>query len=449
MNYHHIRKVDNMKRFATGICLAALLFVVWLLPAQAAAYTFQDPATYAYGEVEYLYTYDKDTHMQKHYSVSRSQMEYIVSMYINALANDGTFMYLGETSSDEYIYHSFGAVKGYNFDTFKIKSYGVALTPTCCITVQYKVDGTQLYVRYSKDLDIGDKGFRMTDDPNYVAPTPRPTPTPKPTKVPTPVPTARPTAAPTPYIPPVYVPTARPTATPVPTPVVLSYGSTGIDVEAMQRRLKELGYYTGKIDGKFGQGTYDAVRLFQSQHGLQADGVAGSQTLNKLYSGQAHYVVVTATPRPTATPYVPQPTYYPVYATTAPSSSQSLLKIQDPVAYSGNALVYSYVSETPAYRQYCYKVPGGNTAGYVTSLVNALIYNETTLQFAGTTKSTDGTMTYYSFAPRTGYNYGTFKAYQYGQEMTPSCSLTIGYREGLVYVLISPKLNLVDKGWRY
>lgn len=87
-----------------------------------------------------------------------------------------------------------------------------------------------------------------------------------------------------------------PTPTPSPTPSVLSSGSTGDEVKRMQQRLKELGFYTGEIDGDFGKGTKNAVMLFQKQHELEADGIAGSMTLTKLYSDAAHQIIVTPTP---------------------------------------------------------------------------------------------------------------------------------------------------------
>ena len=87
-----------------------------------------------------------------------------------------------------------------------------------------------------------------------------------------------------------------PTPTPSPTPSMLSSGSTGDEVKRMQQRLKELGFYTGEIDGDFGKGTKNAVMLFQKQHELEADGIAGSMTLTKLYSDAAHQIIVTPTP---------------------------------------------------------------------------------------------------------------------------------------------------------
>ena len=57
----------------------------------------------------------------------------------------------------------------------------------------------------------------------------------------------------------------------------------GEAVSALQTRLKALGYYSGTVDGDFGSGTITAVKSFQEQNGLKADGIAGTSTLNKLY----------------------------------------------------------------------------------------------------------------------------------------------------------------------
>ena len=95
-----------------------------------------------------------------------------------------------------------------------------------------------------------------------------------------------------------YVPTAAPTQT----PSVLSKGDKGETVKSMQQRLKELGFYAGDVDGDFGGGTQEAVRLFQNQHGLLVDGIAADQTLSALYSDAAKRVVVTPTPDPASLP---------------------------------------------------------------------------------------------------------------------------------------------------
>ena len=77
-------------------------------------------------------------------------------------------------------------------------------------------------------------------------------------------------------------PTEAP-ATPTQTPPSLQRGFTGSDaVRAVQKRLKELGYYNGSADGDFGPATEAAVKAFQKANGLKADGKVGKQTLAKM-----------------------------------------------------------------------------------------------------------------------------------------------------------------------
>ena len=67
----------------------------------------------------------------------------------------------------------------------------------------------------------------------------------------------------------------------------LRYGDQGLAVLALQTRLKDLKYNPGTLDGIFGQNTLIAVRAFQQNNFLTADGVAGSRTLNALNSSSA------------------------------------------------------------------------------------------------------------------------------------------------------------------
>ena len=50
----------------------------------------------------------------------------------------------------------------------------------------------------------------------------------------------------------------------------------------VQIALKKAGYYNGAIDSKLGSGTKKAIKQFQQDHDLKADGVIGRQTWDKL-----------------------------------------------------------------------------------------------------------------------------------------------------------------------
>lgn len=52
--------------------------------------------------------------------------------------------------------------------------------------------------------------------------------------------------------------------------------------KAIQSRLKDLGYYTGPIDGYLGGNTIPAIKAFQRDYGLSVDGIVGPQTLQAL-----------------------------------------------------------------------------------------------------------------------------------------------------------------------
>lgn len=138
-------------------------------------------------------------------------------------------------------------------------------------------------------------------EPTDSAPTADPTPSPEPTATPTPAVYA-PFGAQYGYggadlIPKTPTPdpaqsTPIPTAEPTPAPTAkaartLKKGSTGEDVKKLQQALIDLGYLSDTADGTFGAKTQDAVTLFQSVNGLDADGLAGAKTQALLFSGTA------------------------------------------------------------------------------------------------------------------------------------------------------------------
>ncbi|MBD2066298.1 peptidoglycan-binding protein [Leptolyngbya sp. FACHB-671] len=76
------------------------------------------------------------------------------------------------------------------------------------------------------------------------------------------------------------------TGAPVNMPV-LQRGSKGQAVITLQETLKITGRYTGQIDGDFSLITDSAVRSFQKNAGLVADGIVGSRTwyaLSKIFA---------------------------------------------------------------------------------------------------------------------------------------------------------------------
>ncbi|HHV64429.1 MAG TPA: spore cortex-lytic enzyme [Peptococcaceae bacterium] len=62
----------------------------------------------------------------------------------------------------------------------------------------------------------------------------------------------------------------------------LSQGSKGAEVKDLQKRLTQLGYQVGKVDGIYGKSTAAAVTRFQKDRGLKADGIAGEKTIKEL-----------------------------------------------------------------------------------------------------------------------------------------------------------------------
>lgn len=61
-----------------------------------------------------------------------------------------------------------------------------------------------------------------------------------------------------------------------------AYGSRGSEVREIQTRLKKWGYYSGAVDGIFGNQTLTAVKYFQKKNGLTVDGIVGKATLAAL-----------------------------------------------------------------------------------------------------------------------------------------------------------------------
>jgi peptidoglycan hydrolase-like protein with peptidoglycan-binding domain len=76
-------------------------------------------------------------------------------------------------------------------------------------------------------------------------------------------------------------------------PGALYIGDEGADVKKLQNALKILGYYTLGVDGVYGSGTTAAVTLYQQGEGLEADGIAGKQTIRSIFGSCAGKADIT------------------------------------------------------------------------------------------------------------------------------------------------------------
>ena len=78
--------------------------------------------------------------------------------------------------------------------------------------------------------------------------------------------------------------------------IVLKLNSLGPIVEFLQNLLQQLGFYTGKIDGIFGNRTESAVKSFQKNFALTPDGIVGPATwraLQPYIDGALNFIVPT------------------------------------------------------------------------------------------------------------------------------------------------------------
>lgn len=67
----------------------------------------------------------------------------------------------------------------------------------------------------------------------------------------------------------------------------LKKGAYGDQVMKLQRALRDLGYFSGKCDGAYGEATTAAVYRFQMANGLKETGVADGAMFLRLYEGEA------------------------------------------------------------------------------------------------------------------------------------------------------------------
>jgi peptidoglycan hydrolase-like protein with peptidoglycan-binding domain len=114
---------------------------------------------------------------------------------------------------------------------------------------------------------------------------------------------------------------------------ILKIGSRGAEVSELQAALKLLGYFTGTVDGIYGESTAIAVSRFQQSSGLTADGITGSATWARLFPSPstAQMPPPTSSTRPASGFPVPAslPTTRPASGFPVPSSLPSTMSGSD------------------------------------------------------------------------------------------------------------------------
>lgn len=129
--------------------------------------------------------------------------------------------------------------------------------------------------------------------------------------------------------------TPAPTQTPV-AYTTLQKGDKSDDVLKLQERLYLLGYLNSDRDGAFGGKTQTAVKAFQERAGLEATGIADSNTQALLYSDSAPYAAGVASPTPSAA------------STPEPEVIQPVENIQANPVSNGAAATDAPVQDVPA-----------------------------------------------------------------------------------------------------
>lgn len=107
----------------------------------------------------------------------------------------------------------------------------------------------------------------------------------------------------------------------------LQNGSRGAEVKKLQESLVAAGYNV-TADGQYGPKTAAAVRQYQQDNGLSVDGMAGEQTLGKLYQPKATQPATGQKSKASA-PAAPDYSAYEYDATTDDAYMQALAVLQE------------------------------------------------------------------------------------------------------------------------
>jgi len=75
---------------------------------------------------------------------------------------------------------------------------------------------------------------------------------------------------------------AAPAAPPAPAAPATAFALGGDSIRMLQARLRQLGFYSGDIDGAWGAGSQAGLQNFQAAHNLPADGRLDKATVEAM-----------------------------------------------------------------------------------------------------------------------------------------------------------------------
>ncbi len=189
--------------------------------------------------------------------------------------------------------------------------------------------------------------------------------------------------------------------TPAPTPTIappantVRRGDKGDDVTSVQQRLKDLGYYTGKVTGTFNEDTEKALKAFQVKSSIEADGVCGPVTRTVLFGINAIYAVATAIPVITETAPPAPITEDNVIVIKAGSRGEAVLQLQkrlQELGYYASRLDGVYLTEDITAVRAFQKASGLKVDGKAGYQTQSLLYSDGAIRgnavTGGTTSAT-------------------------------------------------------------
>ena len=186
-------------------------------------------------------------------------------------------------------------------------------------------------------------------------------------------------------------------------PRELARGDKGDQVRELQSALKQLGYYTGNVDGDYGSGTVSAVKRFQAVYGQSQTGIATLALQKKLYSGDAvRYVAPTPkpTPKPTAKPTLKPGEYMELAWGDSGSEVTKLQKRLKALKYLGDGAKAGQFDDLTEKAVKRFQKQYGQTQDGIASVpMQKKLYSEDALSYDGSAQPTPEPAKYVTLKP--------------------------------------------------